>query len=132
MNHNGRQWGNAGPTRLTSALRLFCKNINSNTSFPYGSSAEDALVCIPKNETTEQNITVLNDKYAYPMHWTNWKWFLNEEESTQVLRKLNKDKPFAVHLWNYVSKPNYEYITSLRSPYAKVISRHCPIIYIHK
>ena len=118
-----------GPIRVTSALMLFCKNINSNTRWPKGSSAKDAVVCIPKNSTTSQSLAVLNSKYGYPIHHHRWRLLLNEAKSKQVLQQLSEDKTFAIHLWHAMSKDNFDYITSPHSSYAKIISRHCPRIY---
>ena len=118
-----------GPIRVTSALKLFCKNFHSNTRWPKGSNAKDAVVCIPENETAGQSVAVLNAKYGYPIYHHRWRLLLNEAKSRQVLQQLNEDKTFAIHLWHSLSKKNFEYITSRDSPYAKIISHHCPIIY---
>ena len=128
-NFNGNKWGMQGPTRVTAALRLFCKNINSRTSWPDGKNAKDAIDCIPRNGRTDQGLTVLNSKYGYPIHYTNWGLLLNEGRARQVLQQLRKDKTFALHVWHYLSKKHFEHITSPHTPYAQIISRHCPKIY---
>ena len=128
MNYDGNEWGHQGPTRVTSVLELFCKNFNSITKWPNGSSAKDAVVCIPKNETTKQSVAVLNSKYAYPFKVNRWRQqLLSEAKCRQSLHQLKEDKTFAIHLWNNITKGNFENITSPHSAYAAIVSRHCQI-----
>ena len=129
FNFDGNEWGMQGPIRLTSALKLFCKNISSNIRWPKGSDTKDSVVCIPKNETTGQGLSILNSKYGYPIHHHRWRLLLNEAKSKQVLRQFSEDKTFAVHLWHYLSENNFEHLSSPHSPYAEIISRNCPEIY---
>ena len=128
VNYNGHVWGNQGPQRLTSALKIFCRTFNSRTTWPYGSNAKDAEVCIPKNGKVGQGLSVVNARYGYPVHYSKWNWLLDDSKSIEVLRRLSVDKVFAIHLWNAQSKGKFKHIPSPNSAYAKIASRHCPII----
>ena len=131
LNYSAYDWAFQGPTRLTSVLEIFCKNFDYLTKWPNGGSAKDVVECIPNNKTTEQfSVAILNSKYAYPIkHW-NWEQLLlSEAKSKQVLHRLKEDKTFAVHLWHNGSKGRLENITSQHSPYAEIMSRHCPMTF---
>ena len=131
LNYNGYEWGDQGPSRLTSVLELFCNNFFYYTRWPNGSSAKDSIECDPKNKTTEQFVlAILNSRYAYPViHSRREQLLFSESKTKQVLSQLKEDKSFAIHLWNHGSKGRLEKITSLHTPYAEIISRHCPITF---
>ena len=118
-----------GPIRVTSVVKLFCKNINANTKWLHGKHADDAVDCIPSNATRGQNLAILNSKYGYPTNWLTWKQLLVENAARQVLKKLISGETFAIHLCHHASKETFDYIPSLHSPYAEIISHHCPRIY---
>ena len=128
LNYNGHIWGNQGPQRLTSALKIYCKTFNSHTTWPYGSNAQDAEVCIPKFGAAGQGLSVLNSRYGYPVHYTKWNWLLDDTKSKKVLQWLGVNKVFAIHLWNGQSKGKFKHIPSPSSAYAAIASRHCPTI----
>ena len=128
-NYNGNKFGNQGPTRLTSALKIFCKAFNNRTIWPHGVTDKDEEICIPKNFTVGQTLSVVNSRYGYPVHYTQWQRLLDDTKSNEVLQRLDVNKAFAIHLWNFMSHGKYKHIPSPSSAYAEIASRHCPITY---
>ena len=118
-----------GPERVTSVMRLFCININMNTKWPHGKNADNAVECIPSNAARGQNLTILNSKYGYPTNYLTWTLLLDETAARQVLQQLISEETFAIHLCHHASKETFDYITYPHSPYAEIISHHCPRIY---
>ena len=130
MSHfDGNTWGNNGPTRVSSAFRLYCKNIFKNTSFPATAEMENFKRCIAVNGTSREGVSILNSKFGYPLHWKNWEALLNPNQSVEIFKLLEANKTFALHLWSKITKGNFEHKQLPDSPYAQVFSVNCPLMY---
>jgi len=114
---------------VTSVFRLYCENFSKIAWFPVGDGAEDFKTCIEKNETSHQAIAVLNSKFGYPVHFSRWEQLLNQNRSVEIIKRLQTNKTFAIHLWNKITEGNFESMQSPNIPFVQLFSVHCPLIY---
>ncbi|XP_064410336.1 alpha-1,4-N-acetylglucosaminyltransferase-like [Latimeria chalumnae] len=101
------RWGQQGPLLITRVLQKLCNLPLNNT----------------KNDKC-QEISVLNVKSFYPIHYSQWHRYYEVWNADEVIRES-----FGVHLWKYMDNKGEKVIIGSNTVVEKLFKDRCPDIY---
>jgi hypothetical protein len=73
-----------------------------------------------------RGITLLPTSTFYPIPYTAWERYFDENNSTNTMQLLNNSP--AVHVWNKLSEKGIIYLNS-QQPYGLLAKEYCPRTY---
>ena len=99
---------------MTRVVKKYCQVENINDA-----TIDGAKPC--------ENFTIYTPKSFYPIHYSNWTQYSNNETAA-MMEKWDETKVLGAHVWNKLSKGHPVYKESMRL-YSELARLYCPSVY---
>ncbi|KAG5670082.1 hypothetical protein PVAND_000367 [Polypedilum vanderplanki] len=82
--YDPENWAGNGPDQVTAAFKTYCNDLNLDVN----------------QTSTCDKITAIKSEKCFLYMWWEFKEFYEEESTEEGLRKLAKNSPYFIHIWN--------------------------------